>query len=299
MAFLMVWEWLFSSDPVCLFHSALIVIICCERFSVDMKEKRIELISDYVKKKTFVTNEELCSQFDISMSTLRRDLGILQNEGIIEKVYGGVKSSISPPIETVSEHNLSPFSVRNEINREAKSVIAERAASFIEEEDVIFIDTGTSTVHILPYLAGFRHLTIITNSVYILYYCLNYPQITTMILPGELFCKSGGIIGVECLTALEDYTINKSFMACTGLTIENGIVNSSPGEISIKRKALERSNRHFLLADSSKFNKSAMLSVAPLTDFDVIITEKEPEQSFLSFFSKNHIQCLVAKRSAS
>ena len=259
-----------------------------------MKQERIELISAYLKKKSFVTNEELCRQFDISMSTLRRDLNLLQKDGVIEKVYGGVKSRLTSVPETYTDTYLSPFNERNEINQEAKNIIARRAAEFIEEDDVIFIDTGTSTIHILPFLTDYNHLTIITNSVYILYYCLNYPQFTTITLPGELFCKSGALVGVDCLTALEAFTINKSFMACTGLTVENGIVNSSPGEISIKRKALEKSQQHFLLADSSKFDKTAMLSVAPLTDFDYIITEKEPERKFLSYFSKQHIQCLIA-----
>ena len=178
-----------------------------------MKSERIEQIEQYICGHEIVTMQELLDEFGISMNTLRRDLNELSARGSIEKVYGGARKKTAEPLRG---DQLASYSERNVRNREQKEQIAQLAAAFVEEDDMIFIDTGTSTVPMLSHLQSFQHLTIITNSVYVLHSALEYPRFTVIGLPGNLKHKTASLIGEQCLEMLGRYNIIAPDLRQTG-----------------------------------------------------------------------------------
>lgn len=124
-----------------------------------LKESRIKEIENYVLKHENVSIDTLCSLFDVSKNTIRRDIAELEKKGIIKKIYGGI---------TLNDNNKKPtipFGQREITNKLPKQLIAKEASKLVEDGDIIFIDSGTTTIHMIPFLADKKNLTIITNNM--------------------------------------------------------------------------------------------------------------------------------------
>ena len=175
---------------------------------------------------------ELCDLFNVSMNTVRRDVAELRRRGDVEKVYGGV---------CAVENNgsvLRPFTERQTIADAAKRAICREAAKLLEDGDVVFVDSGTTMVHLVDNLASRQELTIITNNLALVQQAIPYDNLRMIVLPGQLRRKTNSLTGMETVRALRQYNIRKAFLAATGSTL-TGVTNSSPQEYEIKRTALE------------------------------------------------------------
>lgn len=255
-----------------------------------MKTTRIDEIEKYIAEQKSVSLDQLCEVFQISKVTLRRDLDKLMPRGTIEKIYGGVISVA--PRETPMDGLIS-YSERNIKNAEAKDCIARLAASRIENNDTIYIDTGTSTLGIIDYVTGVSNLTIITNSILVASKALAHDNIKTIMLPGIINPRTASAVGNGCQEYLRRHYIQKAFMACTGLT-EHGAANASPEEYEVKKVALEQSRLHYLLIDHSKFNKSALMVYSPIDNIHHVFTDTQPPEKFRNLFQKYHVSVSIA-----
>lgn len=256
-----------------------------------MRLKRIDEIEAYVMEQKSVSIDQLCEVFNVSKTTLRRDLDQLVQRGTIEKVYGGV-TAVTQRETTLS--NLISYSERNNTNMDLKNRIAKLAASYIHDNDIVYIDTGTSTLGIIDYLGQVSNLTLITNSVLVASKALAYENIKTIILPGVLNLRTASATGSECLEYLSRYHVQKAFMACTGIT-EIGAANTSPEESAVKRLALQQSQVHYFLIDHTKFDKSALMVYSPISKMDYVLTDQAPSEKYMKLFETHHVKLAVAE----
>ena len=128
-----------------------------------MRVKRIEAIQEYIIKNKSVSMEQLCEEFRVSMNTIRRDIDTLCTRGSVIKVYGGVVANTNAP--ATHAETLRPFTERSSSNNNEKLMISQKAASYVQEGDIIFLDSGTTTLNMIPYLANIPNLTVITYSI--------------------------------------------------------------------------------------------------------------------------------------
>lgn len=255
-----------------------------------MRTNRIDNIEKYIIEHKSVTLNELCSNFRISIATLRRDLDKLMPRGTIEKVYGGV---IAHSLNDMPLDGLISYSERNIQNADEKKRIAKLAASVVTANDTIYIDTGTSTIRIIDYLVEVPNLTIITNSILVASKALAFNNIKTIMLPGIINTRTASSVGNGCQEYLRRYHIQKAFMACTGVT-EFGAANATPEEYEVKKVALDQSRVHYLLVDHSKFDKSALMVYSPLSNIDHVFTDQMPNQKYLKLFQEHDIKLSIA-----
>ena len=176
-----------------------------------MRISRIDQLEQYILEHKSVSIDTLCEVFQISKNTVRRDLDVLLTRGNIEKVYGGVIASES----SMAIPELTSFNERNIKNREAKNRIAALAASYVREKDIIFIDTGTTTVNIIDHLSHLSNVTVITYSVQVINHAMSFPNINLISLPGKLKRDTASLVGTSCTDFLKDFNIMRAFMACT------------------------------------------------------------------------------------
>ena len=256
-----------------------------------MRLQRIDEIEAYVLEQKSASIDQLCEKFQVSKTTLRRDLDQLVQRGTIEKVYGGV-TAVEQKDAALS--NLISYSERNTTNMDLKDRIARLAATYVQDNDIIYIDTGTSTLGIIDYLTRVSNLTLITNSVLVASRALAHDNIKTIILPGVVNLRTASSTGSECLEYLRRYHIQKSFMACTGIT-ELGAANTSPEESAVKRLALEQSQTHYFLIDHTKFDKPALMVYSPINRMDCVFTDRLPSEKYLQLFAANQVQLAVAE----
>lgn len=251
-----------------------------------MKTHRIKNVEEYILKYESVSLDKLCDVFKVSKNTIRRDIKELLEKGKIKKIYGGV---------TINQKKLVPFEERNIKNHAEKKATAELAAAYINDGDIIFIDSGTTTMWLIDYLKNKSSITILTNNLSAIISALPYPNLNIISLGGTLKRKTNSFVGNSTSLVLKDYNISKAFMAATGISIARGATNSSTEEYELKKLIVEKSDEIFLLVDSSKFDIISLMTYSPLENLDYVVTNKNPPKKYMDFFKKNKISLLIAE----
>lgn len=248
-----------------------------------MRTKRIDEIELYIQQKKSVSLDTLCEKFQVSKNTIRRDIDTLSKAGKIKKVYGGVTLA-----EPTASKNLTPFSERHQQYREEKRQIGQLAAAHIDDGDIIFIDSGTTCHNIIDFISE-KQCTILTNNLQVSIKALPYENLTVISLPGYLKRETLSFVDGKISQFLNSYNIGKAFMACTGLSIENGLTNASEEEFLVKEAVIQNSVKRYILADHSKFDSFSLMTYCPLDKVNYILTDQIPEEEYLTYCHQNSI----------
>lgn len=252
---------------------------------LQVKSKRIEEMEHYIRLKEKVTLDELCDVFDVSKNTVRRDVNeIIKNDGY-EKVYGGV---------VFVRNYLLPFEERNQRAVENKKLIARMASKEIEEGDILFIDSGTTTQYIPEYLNRDIQLTVLTNSLNVVNGFVSFPNVS-LILIGEIYKrKTNSFVGMDKSSLLDKYNIHKAFMAATAASIKSGLTNSDNQEYAIKRAVAGKSLKVYALLDNEKIGNSALVTYAKLDQLDAIITNAALNAEYTEYMKDAGVEVIIA-----
>jgi len=252
-----------------------------------MKDARIDLLETYILDNKTVGIDELCNKLRVSKNTVRRYLNELEKRGTVIKVYGGVKAVNS----TDSQTPLSSFEDRHVARRAEKDYLCQLASELVEDNDTVFIDTGTTCVKIIEYIKELT-CTIITNSLQVANMSIPYEGLNIIMLPGKLNRKTLSFVGMETIENLRSLNVDKAFMASTGVTIENGLTNASHEEYSIKKTVMSNSRSSYLLADYTKFGKTALRTYAKIENLDALITDQQPPQDIMDYCINHNVNVL-------
>ncbi|MGN7471009.1 DeoR/GlpR family DNA-binding transcription regulator [Brevibacillus sp. SAFN-007a] len=222
--------------------------------------ERHQLILALVKEKDFVRIHELVEATGASESTIRRDLSELEEQRLLKRVHGGA-SVLQSKIE---EPTILEKSVKRE--REKKA-IAKYAASLVQDRDSIFIDAGTTTYQMLPYLP--ENIMVVTNGVDIALHLINR-HIRTILLGGELKAATLSLVGRDAIKSLSQYRFDKCFLGMNGIDQSHGLTTPDPDEAYVKQLALQFSDERFVLCDSDKFSRVTFAKVGDLHGITLI-----------------------------
>ncbi len=239
-----------------------------------MREERLEKMEEYIRSSSSVSLDQLCDVFGVSKNTVRRDVAqLLQTRGDLKKIYGGVavqRSAMLPP----------PFTERLSVNQSVKSRLGALAASYVQDGDIIYVDSGTTTCHIIDHLKEVKDVTVVTNSLEVINRAIPIPGLTVLSLSGKLNRKTLSFTGQSTIEVLEDFNIGKAFMAANGLTVENGATQSTSIEFAIKKMVVGCSKEVVMMLESRKFNVVSLMTYCKLEQIDRIITDALPPEDF-------------------
>lgn len=250
-----------------------------------MKIDRINKIRALLNETETISIDKLCETFGMSKNTIRRDIAELEKQGIIQKIYGGIMLAQKDVPE--------PFAMREIKNQQAKKQIAQLAASLVNDGDVIYIDSGTTTMHMTKHLAERKNLTILTASVHVINSAFHYPQLNVIATGGTLYRPSNSFVDGVVLDFLRKYNISKAFLSSTGFSIENGVTNASPLECEIKRFLTEKSQTRILLADYSKIGIASLMTFCQLKDIDTLVIDRLPPDNYTSYLKEHNVNLVV------
>ncbi|KKI89877.1 DNA-binding protein [Bacillus sp. SA1-12] len=251
-----------------------------------LKTERIEQIQEYVLVHETVSLDELCKVFNVSKNTIRRDIQQLVDRGTIIKVYGGI---------SVNHATLTSFHERQTRNVRLKKAIGKAAADFVEDGDIIYIDSGTTTLEMVDYLQQ-KNVTILTNNLDFIFKSFPYNNLNVISAGGVLERKTKSFVSLKNLDLLKSYNINKAFMASAGLSITNGVTHSSPVENEMKQTVVNKSSKVYLLVDHEKFDQYALMTYCDLSELDAIITDRLPSDAYQEFANKHDIQLVISDK---
>lgn len=251
-----------------------------------MKADRINKIHELIKERQIISLDELCEIFAVSKNTIRRDISKLEEDGIVGKVYGGVV------LRDTEVNAPEPFAAREIRNVAEKKFVAQIAAAQINDGEVIYIDSGTTTMHLLPHLAN-KQLTIVTANIYVINYATRYKNLNVIATGGNVYPPSNALVGPGVLSSIKSYNFSKIFLASTGISIEHGATNASPLECEIKQRLVQKSCPNFLLVDNSKLDVASLMTYCDLKALDNIIMNTPPPEKYLTYFAKNNVRLIT------
>lgn len=250
-----------------------------------MNQSRRNKIVELLDKQGALSNAEIMQTFDISIETVRRDLAYLEECGLLERVYGGA----------VKKHFMSvePNYVNREKENEAeKLAIARAATKFIQPNDTVFFDLGTTVLSVARH-AALNEVNAFTNSLRTAMFLSERGAKVT--LPGgQLRGGEFAVSGSVSEETMGRFNIDKALIGVGGIT-EEGVTDFIESEASLRRQIIKNARKVIAVADYSKFGIRAMCNVCKIEQIDVLITDNKAPQRPLKEFEKRGVQVIIAK----
>lgn len=241
---------------------------------------RLEYIREQLKAKKVVYVNHLAERLFVSRSTIRRDLGLLEQQGLVRRFYGGAKLIEHPS-------NDIPFSVRKEENLIAKEIIGELAADLVTDNQFIALDSTTTAAFLPRHLREKENLKVLTTSVEVAAECLD------QLLSARVFCTGGwvnpitrGFSGETARQRLTEFYTDIAFFSARSLSLEHGITDVSEEDVYLRQELIKRTRKAVFLCDHTKFDQVSYRLVCPIQEIDCIITDRRPSDSWLRYLEE-------------
>jgi DeoR/GlpR family transcriptional regulator of sugar metabolism len=222
-----------------------------------------------------MSTRALSARFGVSEVTIRTDLALLEKQGWLERVHGGAEAA--HPLQTERS-----FAERRQTHLREKQKIAEAAGRLVQPGQTILLDNSTSAHQLALWLreaCGLRDLRVITNSfptASLLAACRDFE---IMIVGGVVRPETLSIVGPFAPPMLDQIRADLLFLGASGLTAARGLTDADIREVEVKRAMLARAEQVVALVDSSKLGRESFLTVAPLVDLDILVTDgRIPEE---------------------
>jgi len=231
-------------------------------------EERRRAIMQRLEHEGRVTVRGLSEEMHVSAVTIRQDLRALEEQGLLQRTYGGaVARTGAGRLKELS------FNVRLQKNRAEKRAIAAFAAQFIERGYSVALDSSTTAYALLPHLKQLDKLTIVTNGLMLAQGFLDRSDFQVLVTGGRLRNDSISLVGMP--ESLPNINLNVGFFSARGLAEGAGITEIDPDEVEIKQAMIARCVRAIYLLDGSKWGEIAPYTITPLERAQHIITTED------------------------
>ncbi|CAH1215368.1 MULTISPECIES: DeoR/GlpR family DNA-binding transcription regulator [Paenibacillus] len=232
-----------------------------------LTEERHAAIIERLHQRGIVKLQELVEVLGASESTIRRDLIDLENRQVLKRIHGGASLMNEKALEPGMEEKTSK-------NIQQKMMIARLAAQEIKNGECIYLDAGTTTLAIIPFIEA-TDVTVVTNGLSHVE-ALVGKRIRSYLLGGMMKMHTKAVIGSIALQNMDHFRFDKCFLGTNGVDPEMGYTTPDPEEAMVKRRAHQLSGKSYVLADSSKIGEITFAKLFDLEEAD-LITEQMPE----------------------
>ena len=232
-----------------------------------MKYDRLNKIKQLLIDQKQVSCTDLCNMFDVSIETVRRDLTVLEKEGVIKRVYGGAALSDN----TAAPNPMKPWDIRSNLNNAEKMNIAQEMIRHIQDNTTIALDSGTTILAIARLLRTRKNLNIITNDIYIASELSQNTNHTIYLVGGHLKKDDRITVGFLSTEFLNNFShIDTAILTCDGFL--DGLGDFNVDMCALKKAMIEKADKVYVAADHSKFSIAPLYKVCGMKDLDLVIT---------------------------
>ena len=250
-----------------------------------LSETRQRTILEQLNQSGKVRVDKLAKLLDVTEVTIRRDLTNLHKNGFLKKIYGGAilagAPKINPPVRYRQTRNLS-----------AKRIIGQLAAELINEGDVIFLEAGSTCYEIIPYLADFKELTVIVNSLYLMSRLHELPRLKIIITGGAYRSDRRDMVGPTAEAAIAQLSGFKAFTGADDISLTAGISGADVVTVGFAKLVLRRSSQVIFVGDHTKFDNPALYKIADIDQLDCIVTNTCPSTHWLDAAKEKDIRII-------
>jgi len=239
-----------------------------------------------LKKRGYCSVVEMSQLLNVSPMTIRRDLHMLHEKQIAEVTHGGARFSASKRIEP-------DFDIRTHEHLAEKQAIGKLAVErFIEEGDVVGIDSGSTALEIVRNLPNIP-LTIVTHSLAAANVVAQNKRYSLIVLGGVLQHEANCLCGPQAIAALQTLYINKLFLSTSGLVAPDGLSCNNLADAEVKQALISSSRQTILCMDSSKVGRAYLARFATLNDIDTLITDNGISDESREAIERQQIQIIT------
>ena len=246
--------------------------------------KRLEEIRRILRENGQADVSSLASELNVTETTIRRDLEKLENENFLTRTHGGAVLN-----EQKDEH-ASLFTLE-EADPEPFENIGRIAASFISDNDMVFLGPGVSSRYVVHFLSERSNVTIVTTDLLVVHDCAVYsPNLTVILAGGYVNTTTLELSGQMAMNSLKSFYFNVSFFDIDGITLSRGYSVSSLDKAYLIQNMLQQSKKAYALCPYTRFNTESSAYLGAISMFRSVITNEHVENKFKEFYFQNKIQ---------
>ena len=240
---------------------------------------------ELVRARGFASLPELATELDVSESTVRRDVELLEESGSARRTHGGVFYTGPSP-------NLPHFELRHEMQWSKKRQIAKVAAELIEEGDTVILDGGSTTYELAQMLVG-RTLQIVTNSLPVANLFMASTTTELILLGGYVHSATGVSLGPYADEMISRLSARRAVLSVAGIT-DHGLYNSNLLLVETERAMMKAAGEVIVVADSTKFGRKSLAQLCPLTEIDRLVVDHEISDAWQQRVEEAGVELIIA-----
>ncbi|MEW6156248.1 MAG: DeoR/GlpR family DNA-binding transcription regulator [Verrucomicrobiota bacterium] len=248
-------------------------------------EERQKRIEEFLLKVEFASLDELSEQVDASVSTVRRDLTVLEARGTVRRTHGGARL-----VNPKSEEFI--FSARDTHQLTEKEAIGKCCAELIGPNQTVIVDAGTTCYHVARYLES-KSPQIVTNSLPVVNLFAAANRLEVVVSGGVIYPRLGVLVGPLAVESFSKLHADVAIMSAGGITLE-GITNSHGLLIDIQRAMINAARKVIFCLDHTKFGRQSVSVLCDLECIDVIVTDSQAPEEMTAGLREKGIEVLVA-----
>lgn len=238
---------------------------------VVLSERQVGILS-ILRREGTRSVAELARVMGVTGQTLRRDLEVLRRRGLVQRVHGGAQIAEGAGALSYEE--------RTHIAAEAKKAIGRLAAAVIANGCSVCLNVGTTTEEVARALRGHTNLTVLTNNVNIVGILAGTPAKELILAGGHYRQSDGAIVGEAAVEFVSNYKVDVAVIGCSALDEDGAVLDFDPREVSVARAILRNARRKVLVADATKFDRTASARICDIGEIDLFLTDRPPRPRF-------------------
>jgi DeoR family glycerol-3-phosphate regulon repressor len=242
---------------------------------------------DEVRERGSVTVEALGERFGVTLQTVRRDIRLLAEAGLLARFHGGVR------VPGSTTENIA-YRQRQLLNSEAKQRIAKAVARDVPNGCSLIVNIGTTTEAIARELTRHRGLRVITNNLNVAVILSDHTDCELIVAGGVVRAPDRGIVGEATVDFIRQFKVDIALIGISGIEADGTLRDFDYREVSVARAILDHAREVWLAADHSKFNRPAMVELARLSHLDRLYTDAPPPEPFARLLAEAGVHCVIA-----
>ncbi|MBY4896289.1 DeoR/GlpR family DNA-binding transcription regulator [Cupriavidus sp. AU9028] len=240
-----------------------------------------------VRSQGFASIEELARKFGVTLQTVRRDVNLLAENGMLARFHGGVR------IDGSTTENIA-YRQRQVLHADGKARIARAVARAVPEGCSLILNIGTTVEEIARALVHHRGLRVITNNLNVANILADNPECEVIVAGGVLRSRDRGIVGEATVDFIRQFKVDIGLIGISGIEGDGTLRDFDFREVKVARTIIEQSREVWLAADASKFNRQAMVELGHLEQVDRLFTDQAPRPPFERILQDSGVKCVVA-----
>jgi DeoR family transcriptional regulator, glycerol-3-phosphate regulon repressor len=231
--------------------------------------------------------EELSKTFSVSPQTIRKDLNVLCDKQLLQRIHGG--AIVGSGIENVS------YEARRLLAPASKKAIGKSAAELIPDNSSLLINIGTTTEQVAHSLRNHRGLLAITNNINAVDIMKNCLGIELIIAGGQVRRSDGGIVGVAAVDFINQFKVDYAVIGVSAIDEDGSLLDYDFREVRVAQAIIKNARHIILVADTMKFERSAPIRIGHLSQINTLVTDVTPPERAQEICSENSVSIVIAK----